>query len=164
MKKTLNINNIQNELSGNSLYFKKAAEESNDKIKLEKEKSMTVDSDSIPIVDQSTDRPTVLPISHLTDQPVTRPASIPTTSHGQKYDSSPVLGRPKSFYITERQDEEIDILVGKLAQRLKGKINHKIDRSIVIRLLLETSEITGDKLVDRLSSQLVSRLRSQLSD
>ena len=74
-----------------------------------------------------------------------------------------MLGRPKSFYITAQQDKDLDLAVTKLTERLQGRGTQKIDRSTLIRLLLEVSDLTNEGTVDRLASQMVSRLVSQLT-
>lgn len=81
----------------------------------------------------------------------------------ETFDMSPILPRPKSFYITERQDEDLDILVKKLTKRLEGKIGQKIDRSTVTRLIFEDIGLTREETITRLAGQLTSRLVSQLT-
>jgi hypothetical protein len=78
-------------------------------------------------------------------------------------DSSPILGRPKAFYITEAQDRDLDTLVAGISQRLAGRLNFKVDRSVVARLILESSILTSQETTDLLADELVTRLVSQLT-
>ena len=89
----------------------------------------------------------------------------PSTSQstGQSFDTSVILGRPKAFYITERQDRDLDTAVDKLAERLRARTGQKIDRSTLMRLLLEQSDLTADETADRLAGLYVRRLVSQLT-
>jgi hypothetical protein len=80
-----------------------------------------------------------------------------------KVESSPILGRPKAFYITEDQDRNLDALVAEIALRLAGRLNFKVDRSVVVRLILDTQNMTSETTIKRLSDELVSRLVSQLT-
>lgn len=86
-----------------------------------------------------------------------------TTATGRSFDHSPLLGRPKAFYITEQQDKDLDSAVGQLAARVQGKINQSIERSTIVRLLLEEADLTGADTIEQLHKQLVSRLISQLT-
>ena len=89
----------------------------------------------------------------------------PSTSQstGQSFDTSVILGRPKAFYITEQQDRDLDTAVDKLAERLRARTGQKIDRSTLMRLLLEQSDLTADETADRLAGLYARRLVSQLT-
>jgi hypothetical protein len=76
---------------------------------------------------------------------------------------SPILGRPKAFYITEQQDRDLDVLVSQIALRLTGRLNFKVDRSVVVRLILESTKLTSRETTDRLADQLVDQLVSRLT-
>lgn len=108
----------------------------------------------------------------LTKQPTKQSTSQSTSrlvnqladwSTNPSIDRSTILGRPKAFYITQKQDEDLDKAVEKLSRKMGEKINQKIDRSTIIRLLLEDIDITSDRTVDRLASRLVGRLISRLT-
>jgi hypothetical protein len=105
---------------------------------------------------QSTDRSTNQSIDQLTEQSIAQATEPP-------FDSSPILGKPKGFYITEQQDEDLNTAVVKLTARLKGRGTHKVDRSTVVRLLLEVSDVTDDRSINRLANRLVNRLVNQLT-
>ena len=85
MKKTLNTNTIQNELSGNSLYFKKQNEERSDK-EVEKKKGNppTIKQPTSQSVNQSTDTPAEQLVAQPNDQKVEQEtalsADIPATT------------------------------------------------------------------------------------
>ena len=80
-----------------------------------------------------------------------------------KVDSSAILGRPKAFYITAEQDKDLDTLVAEISLRLAGRLNFKVDRSVVVRLILESSNLTDKATVSRLADEFVSRLVSRLT-
>lgn len=81
-------------------------------------------------------------------------------------DVSPILPRPKSFYITELQDEKIDGIVRQMKR--DPRVHHllasrrlaPLDRSTVIRLYLQSFDPSDDELISR----LVDRLLGQLAD
>lgn len=156
MKKQLNTTAIINELKGSSVFF--------------------------PTAPTSPRTPTPTPIhaQKLIRRPVRTKNGEPShqetlqstsKSLGQSIDpstnlsvdTSPVLGRPKAFYLTEKQDHDLDIAVEKLAAKVKGRVNQKIDRSTVVRLLLELYDATSDPIINQLAGQLVKRLISQLT-
>jgi hypothetical protein len=81
----------------------------------------------------------------------------------QSIDRTPVMGKPKGFYITEKQHADIDIAVENLAHLARNKVDQKIDRSTVIRLLLEEVDITSPDITEKLYHRLVNRLVSRLN-
>lgn len=95
------------------------------------------------------------------DQSTTESTSESTDK--QVIDQTTILGRPKAFYITEKQDRDLDALVTQISSRLGGKLLFKVDRSILIRLILESSDLTSEQTIDRLAARLVSRSISQLT-
>jgi hypothetical protein len=160
MKKKVNAEAIANELSEGSAFFRQAREQDvvgatgNGPVN-----QPAVVSTSTPVAQltaETTSRPTTASASQSTRQST---KSRPT----RRFDSSPILGRPKSFYITDQQDKELDTAVARLTERLQGRGNQKIDRSTVMRLLLEVSDVSNDATIDRLADQLVNRLVSQLT-
>jgi hypothetical protein len=114
------------------------------------------DQSSTPSTSRSTDQSVDSSIDQLTDRSINPSPSIP-------FDRSPVLGKPKGFYITEQQDQDLNAAVTKLAAAMKGRSVQKIDRSTVVRLLLEDSGITTDDTINRLAARLVNRLVNQLT-
>ena len=161
MKKRVNDTAIANELREGSAYFAQARQRVEPTVQGEEDAGTSLmgppsDSPTSPSASQSTERST----SRLTNQSL-RQSTIQRSD--PVFDSTAVLGRPKAFYITEKQDKDLDITVEKLAAKMQGRGNQKIDRSTVLRLLLEVNDITDDATVDRLANQLVSRLVSQLT-
>jgi hypothetical protein len=146
MNKKLDENKITNELKGASAFFQKSGQSAD----------LPADEQLEPAGDQLTGQLT----SQSIDQPASRstsaPADIPPNI-------SPILGRPKAFYLTEKQDQELDAAVTKLSERLQGRVEQKIDRSTVIRLLLESSDITSEQTIQRLAEQQIQQLLSQLT-
>ena len=92
------------------------------------------------------------------------PSEAVIAREGVKVDPKAILGRPKAFYITVEQDKNLDALVSELSIRLAGRLNFKVDRSVVIRLILDTQSLTSEGTVERLSDKLVGQLVSQLTD
>ncbi len=163
MKKTLNTADIANELRGGSSFFQPSSTPS---IKGSQPSNLeAADQPVTQSVDQSTNQSTIVsttqpltksvvkPIGHVNDSPVKKPI-----------DSSPILGRPKAFYITKKQDDDLDKAVKMLAEKVEGRVVQKIDRSTILRLILEDDEITTKETIDRLTSRLTSRLISQLTN
>jgi hypothetical protein len=91
--------------------------------------------------------------SQATDQSISRPTSRPI---------SRVVNRPKAFYITEALDDKLDKAVNYLQKKHGIK---KVDRSVVVNALLDNDTLWTDEaldqLVDRVVSQLTSRLMSR---
>lgn len=114
----------------------------------------------------SSSRPVSQPVDQSTNnasKPVDQEASQPAIKEtAQSFDQSPILGRPKSFYITKRQDKDIDTLVRKVTSRTEH-LPYKVDRSTVLRLILESSDITADEYADHITNQLTNKLVSQLT-
>ena len=163
MKKPVNADAIANELREGSAFFRQAREQ----VATEEPAAagaLTADEPTPSMVDRPANRSAGRSASQSTDPSTTPPAKpTPAAAAVPAFDTSAILGRPKSFYITERQDRELDIAVGKLQEKLNGRGNQKVDRSTVMRLLLEVNNITDDETVDRLAGHLVSRLVSQLT-
>lgn len=151
MKKRLNEESVVNELKGSSLFFQGAEKRKTTPLSPQQQgKNEKIKKSKPPI--QSTNQLT----SRSTSQPTGQ-------STNNKIDKSVILGRPKAFYITKKQDKDLDIAVEKVAKKVESKVNQKIDRSTVLRLLLEANDITDDKTIDKLCNQLVSQLISQLT-
>ena len=146
MNKKLDENKITNELKGASAFFQKSAQSADP----------PADEQLEPTGSQLT--------GQLTRQSTDQSASRSTNPAAEKPpEISPILGRPKAFYLTEKQDQELDTAVTKLSERLQGRVEQKIDRSTVIRLLLESSNITSEQTIQRLAEQQIQQLLSQLT-
>lgn len=175
MKKQLNTHGVLNELKGGSHFFTASVEAESPPLNLAPNREaltakpqLSRDEPTDRAVDQSakqlTNQPTELSTTQPTTNTTTRSTSASTISPTEKsLDRSPILGRPKAFYITEQQDRDLDLAVTKLGQHTADKIGQKIDRSTVLRLLLEAADLTNDHTIERLTSQLVSRLIRQLT-
>lgn len=162
MKKPVNADVIANELREGSAFFRQAREQVDPEASQESTPRSTVAPVGRP-VGHSTSQSTYRLTGQSTGQSTGQEARPATPAEETAFDTSVILGRPKSFYITERQDRELDVTVSKLQEKLNGRGNQKVDRSTVMRLLLEVNNITDDSTVDRLASQLVRRLVSQLT-
>ena len=158
MKKKLNADAIANELHEGSVFFSQARRPAEPEPEEAAEDQLATVAADAPIR-QSAGRPAGRSTGPMAGQSTTGPTAQAATA---PFDTSVILGRPKAFYITERQDHELDVVVDKLSARLNGRGNQKIDRSTVVRLVLEMSDITADHTIDRLASHMVNRLVSQL--
>ncbi len=157
MKKRIHADVIADELRQGSVFFAQAREQAEESpLPDPPPEEQAMAKLAGPSVEQPTDSPTSRPLGQSTGPSTDRPT-------GRMFDHSVILGRPKAFYITEQQDKDLDVAVDKLTAKLQGRGNQKIDRSTVVRLLLEVNDITTDQTVDRLANQLVSRLVSQLT-
>ena len=151
-KKKIDEKAILSELSHSS-YF--SQEKTKDEEKAAENKAQSV------AVDESIDLSVDSIIDQSVDQSIDQSASRQSKRHAHR---SAILGKPKAFYITKKQDKDLDLLVQKLSQELEGKINQKIDRSTVVRLILDASDPMDAQAVKRLAKQLVDQLVSQLVD
>ncbi len=140
MTKKLDTRTIVNELKGNSAFF-----QGSDKAKPVTKKRK---GPARPVKDVS-DKPDTQSVDQSTNQ-----STDPDTSH--------ILSRPKSFYISQKQDEDLDVLVKSIAKKIEGKMKYKVDRSTVIRLLLEKADLASDQTAIELTQYLVDQLVSQL--
>jgi hypothetical protein len=108
----------------------------------------------------STTKPINRPVNQPIDRSINRPVN--RAMHPPR-DHTNVLGKPKGFYITSKQDEDLDEAVKKLSKKLEGKTIIKIDRSIVLRLVLDEAHLSAEDTIERLSNQLINRLINQLT-
>lgn len=103
---------------------------------------------------QSTGRPT----TQSADRPVPKSQDV---SKDRLAGTSPILPRPKSFYITERQDELIDDVVKAVRKHKRTQALLRIrrlaapDRSTVVRLIFEDIDCASKEVVNRLVERLV---------
>ena len=81
------------------------------------------------------------------------------TNQSTEEPSGTVVPRPKAFYITERLDKRLDKAVRYLQDAHGIK---KVDRSTILNTMLDRADLftteSLDELVDRVVSQLTSRL------
>jgi hypothetical protein len=88
-----------------------------------------------------------------TNQSIGQPTKRPFTK---------IVDRPKAFYITEGLDENLDKAVTYLQKKHGIK---KVDRSVVVNALLDNDTLWTDEaldqLIDKVMSQLTSRLMSR---
>lgn len=171
MKKKLDIAAISNELEGASVFFaqsrSQAANRSTDQ-SISRSISQPADQSS----NQSTNSPNGQLIDQEKSQSVNRKSDKSTERQANQsiqsltnkaIDNSIILGKPKAFYISAKQDAELDMAVKSVSALLGGKVNQKIDRSTIVRLLLEEADLSSKKTADRLANRLVNRLISQLT-
>lgn len=120
------------------------------KPKVEKKQPQVENSQS---ANQSTDRP----IDQLTDRPID-----PSTDKMAKQlisidDVGPVIEKPRAFYITKKVDEWLDDAV----RYLQGKGLYKVDRSILVNVLLHDPELFSPASLDRLQDQVLIHLTNK---
>jgi hypothetical protein len=88
--------------------------------------------------------------NQLTSQLINQPASRPL---------SQIVDRPKAFYITEGLDEKLDQAVTYLQKKHGIK---KVDRSVIVNALLDNDTLWTDEALDQLVERVVSQLTSRL--
>jgi hypothetical protein len=167
-KKKIDEHAVLSELS-ESRFFQPRESEDTENTPQQSHENELADSPVDRNVDQQADNQADNRVDEVVNQSVSRQARQPVSQStgrqsGGSFDRSDILGRPKSFYITKKQDRDLDALVQKLGQKLEGKINQKIDRSLAVRLILESNNITDDKTVSVLAGRLVDKLVNQLVD
>jgi hypothetical protein len=96
--------------------------------------------------DQSTSQSTNQSTSQLINQSTSRPLTQ-------------IVDRPKAFYITEGLDEKLDHAVMYLQKKHGIK---KVDRSVIVNALLDNDELWTDQALDQLVERVVSQLTSRL--
>ena len=145
MIKKLNEDALKNELAGSAFFVRTDAarlpypteSQSLQNRQRQKWRKKAVDQPTVQSIDQSIDRLSV--------------------------DHSAVMGKPRGFYITEKQNQDLDFAVMEISKRLAGKLPFKVDRSVLIRLIVEMSDLTSKENIDKLSTKLISRSISQLT-
>src|SRR5215217_3248045 len=85
-----------------------------------------------------------------TNQFISQPMNRPFTK---------LVDRPKAFYITEGLDEKLDQAVTYLQKKHGIK---KVDRSVVVNALLDNDTLWTDEALDQLVERVVSQLTSRL--
>jgi hypothetical protein len=95
-----------------------------------------------PSTSQSTNQSTSQLISRSINQPFTK-----------------IVDRPKGFYITEALDEKLDKAVTYLQKKHGIK---KVDRSVIVNALLDNETLWTDEALDQLVERVVSQLTSRL--
>ena len=170
MKKQLNTTAVINELKGASVFFQSEPKRITTPPSREETEDGNGESkrEAPPAIEHLIGRSISCPVSQSTDQPTRQSANrlvnpLVDRSTSRSIDQSPILGRPKAFYLTQKQDDDLDVAVEKLNRKIGAKINQKIDRSVLVRLLLEESDITSEQTIGRLASRLVGRLISRLT-
>jgi hypothetical protein len=73
--------------------------------------------------------------------------------------SSRIVDRPKAFYITEDLDEKLDKAVNYLQKKHGIK---KVDRSVLVNALLDNDTFWTDEALDQLIDRVISQLTSRL--
>jgi hypothetical protein len=105
---------------------------------------------------EKTERRNSPPIDRSTGQSTEGSAKLLTSREGNQ-----TVERPKAFYITKRLDRRIDAAVRYLQEKHGIK---KADRSVLVNAMMDNAawwtEAALDLLVDRVISQLTSRLTS----
>lgn len=121
-------------------------------------------SASTSSIGRSTGRPVSRRGSHQVGQSSdSAGGQSPRRYAGVLQDSSPILPRPKAFYITQRQDSQIDGAVRRVSQhprvqkRLQAKIMAQPDRSMIMRLFLDRLDGEDDELISQLVDQLIDQ-------
>src|SRR5918997_1178808 len=98
MKKKVNAHVIASELAEGSAFFRQAREQDAAVATVEGPPDQSAAAPAAPAITQATSHTASQPTDQSTDQSTDqRPV--------RRFDTSPILGRPKSFYITGKQDK-----------------------------------------------------------
>jgi hypothetical protein len=144
MNKKLNEDALKNELAGSAFFTR------------------TEPTDSPPPPEPKPAKPIGTKVEKkAVDQPTVQ--SIDQSIDRLSVDHSAVMGKPRGFYITEKQNQDLDFAVMEISKRLAGKLPFKVDRSVLIRLIIEMGDLTSKEKIDKLSTKLISRSISQLT-
>lgn len=149
MSKQINTDFLESELKGSAFFGGKS----------------TVQDSPTPPASNPAKKAPVKEKEPVIEQPIVQSItqSIDQSIDVKEIDHSPVMGKPRGFYITEKQNEDLDMLVLEISKRLGGKLPFKVDRSVLIRLILESSDLTNVENINKLATQLISRSISQLT-
>jgi len=149
MSKSINTDFLESELKGSAFFGGKSTPQDSPPLPVPKPVKKDPVKEKEPAIEQ--------PIVQSIDQ------SIDESINVKEIDHSPVMGKPRGFYITEQQNQDLDMVVLEISKRLGGKLPFKVDRSVLIRLILESSNLTNIENINKLSTQLISRSISQLT-
>lgn len=149
MSKQINTDFLESELKGSAFFGGKSTPQDSPPLPVSKPIIKSPVKEKEPAIEQ----PIVQSITQSIDQSIDI----------KEIDHSPVMGKPRGFYITEKQNEDLDMLVLEISRRLGGKLPFKVDRSVLIRLILESSGLTNVENINKLATQLISRSISQLT-
>jgi len=166
MKKNLDARSVLNELKQGSRFFGAPAPAEYPPAGAARKASLPqmASTSTRPSTDRLTDRSTSRSTGQLTRWSTSRPTERSTNeSMHQLTEQSTMLERPKAFYITSQQDADLDTAVSKLAVRGASNVGQKVDRSTVIRLLLDEARLTSEHTIERLHQRLIKGLIRQLS-
>lgn len=135
-KKKINKDEIQRGLSNDSAFFNSFTKPVAKKKVTSKPIKKKVAQSTVQLTSESTDKST---------------------------NQSIILKKPKAFYITKKQNKDLDLLVRRVGERLNQKLNIKIDRSTIIRSLLDYSKIDAPETAEALSEYMVEELIKKIS-
>ncbi len=129
--KKLDEKTIVNELHGESAFFRPSppllreipSPHVTGKHKKKEATQQGVNNPAIRLRDEAADKNASQPVDQSTARSVDQ-STRELKRH--PFDMSPVLSRPKSFYITEKQDEDLDILVKKLADKVTRLLKYPL--------------------------------------
>ena len=102
---------------------------------------------------QSANRPTNRPTNQPADQSTDPPISWPIKVEGL----GPVVGKSKSFYITQKVDSWLDDAV----RYLKSRDLHKVDRSVVVNAMLHSPDLFEPSNLDKMRERLLAHLTNK---
>lgn len=91
------------------------------------------------------------------DRPTNQPADRPVDWPINVEKLGPVVGKSKSFYITQKVDSWLDEAV----RYLKSKDIHKVDRSVVVNALLHSPDLFEPAHLDKMRERLLAHLTNK---
>ena len=131
------------------------------------EKAQSVNQPVNQSIDQSTDqstvnsttKPKVKPNKQSTNQSTNQSSSQSTSRQTNRPDNS-IVDRPKAFYILNRLDKSIDNAVRYYQEQHSIR---KVDRSVIVNAILDDPKLWTDESLDRLVDRVISQLTSRLT-
>jgi len=150
MSKVINTDFLESELKNSAFFGTKSKDQ----------------TPPTPAEPKQVKKPTVKEQTPAVNQPVNSPVNPPINQsvNSSGMDRSPVKGKPTGFYISEKQHLDLDIAVAEVSKRVGGRILFKVDRSMLLRLILESADLTSAETINKLSTQLINRSINQLTD
>ncbi len=98
------------------------------------------------------------PLDQSTSQPISQSINQSTTLSINH--ASQIVDRPKAFYISRRLDRRLDEAVRYLQDKHGIK---KVDRSIIVNILLDREELWSELALDQLVKATIELLTSRLT-
>ncbi len=123
-----------------------------------------VNQSIVQSTDQSTAKSTTKsknkPTKQSTHQSIYQSSSQSSSRLTNRQTVNKIVDRPKGFYILERIDRYLDDSVRFYQEKHNIR---KVDRSVIVNAILDDKELWTDESLDRLVDRVISQLTSRLT-